>query len=90
MVFPLSLSSIGCRELGRLLEIFYKSCPCRLLVYVLWMSLRIHGFTSLRCCEWIGYVFDIIFCSRIFIVYMLWVLLLRLVIVGCKLDMLMM
>ena len=70
MVILLSLSSVGCGELGRLLEIFYESCSCRLLVYVLWMSLRLHGFTSLRCCEWIGYRFDIIFCSGSFLVYM--------------------
>ena len=69
MVIPLSLSSFGCGELGRLLEIFYESCSCRLLVYVLWMSL-IHGLTSLRCCAWIGYRFDIIFCGGNFLVYM--------------------
>jgi len=51
IVIPLSLSSVGCGELGRLLQIFYESCSCRLLVYVLWLSLRLHGFTSLRCCE---------------------------------------
>lgn len=90
MVIPLSLSSIGCGELGRVLETCYESCSCRLLVYVLWMSLRLHGFTSLRCCEWIGYRFDIIFCSGSFLVYMWQVLLLRLVIAGCRLDMLMM
>ena len=70
MVIPLSLSSIDCGELGRLLEIGYKSFSCKLLVYVLWMSLRLHGFTSLRCCEWIGYKFDIIFCSGSFMLYM--------------------
>lgn len=70
MVIPLSLSSIGCGELGRLLETCYESCSCRLLVYVLWMSLRLHGFTSLRCCEWIGYRFGIMFCSGCFLVSM--------------------
>ena len=35
MVIPLSLFSIGCEELGRVLENFYESCSCRLLVYVL-------------------------------------------------------
>ena len=29
--------------------------------FVLWMSLRLHGFTSLKSCEWIGYSFGIIF-----------------------------
>ena len=90
MVIPLSLSSIGCEELRRLLEIFYKSCSCRLLVYVLWMSLILHGFTSLKCSEWVGYKFDIIFCSGSFLVYMWLVFFLRLVIVGYTLDMLMM
>ena len=61
MVIPLSLSSIGSGELGRVLGNFYDIFICRLLVYVLWMSLILHGFTSLRCCEWIGYRFDIIF-----------------------------
>ena len=61
MVIPLSLSSGGCGELGRLLETCYESFSCRLSVYVLWMSLILHGFTSLRCCEWIGYRFHIIF-----------------------------
>ena len=61
MVIPLSLSFVGCEELGRVLEMCYESCSYRILVYVLWMSLRLHGFTSLRCCEWIGYRFDIIF-----------------------------
>ena len=89
MVLYLSLSFVGCGELGRLLEIFYKIFSCKLLVYVLWMSLRLHGFTSLRC-EWIGYRFDIIFCSGIFLVYMWQVLLLRLVIVGYGLDVLIM
>ena len=90
MVIPLSLSSVGCGELGRVLDTFYESCSCRLLVYLFWISLRLYGFTSLRCCEWIGYRFDIIFCSGSFLVYMWKVLLLRLVIVGCRLDMLMM
>ena len=84
MVIPLSLSSIGCGELGRL------SCSCRLLVYVLWMSLRLHGFTSLRCCEWIDYRFDIIFCSGSFLVYMWQVFLLSPFISSYRLDMLMM
>ena len=90
MVIPLSLSSIGCGELRKLLEIFYESYSCRILVYVLWMSLRLHGFTSLRCCEWIGYRFDIIFCSGNSLVYMWQVFLLRLVIAGYRLDILMM
>ena len=90
MVILLSLSSVGCGELGRLLDIFYDNFSCRLLVYVLWMSLRLHGFTSLRCCEWIGYRLDIIFCSGSFLVYMWQVFLLRLLIVGYRLDMLMM
>ena len=89
MVITLSLSSVGYGDLGRLLETCYESCSCRLLVYVLWMSLRLHGFTSLRCCEWISYIFDIIFCSGRFLVYMWQVFLLRLVIIGYKLDMLM-
>ena len=55
MVITLSLSSVGCGELGRVLEICYESCSCKLLVYVLWMSLRLHGLISLRFCEWIGY-----------------------------------
>ena len=70
MVIPLSLSSFGYEELGRALETFYESFSCRLLVYVLWMSLRLHGFTFLRYCEWIGYRFDIIFCNGSFLVYM--------------------
>ena len=82
MVITLSLSSIGCGELGRALETFYESCSYKIVVYVLWMSLRLHGFTSLRCCEWISYRFDIIFCSGSFMVYMWQVLLLRLVITG--------
>ena len=90
MVSPLSLSFVGCGELGRELEICYESCSCRLLVYALWISLRLHGFTSLRCCEWIGYTFDIIFCSGSFLVYMWQVFLLRFVIAGYRLDMLMM
>ena len=90
MVIPLSLSSIGYGELGRALETCYESCSCMLLVYVLWISLRVHRFTSLRCCEWIGYRFDIIFCNGSFLVYMWQVLLLRLVILGYRLDMLMM
>ena len=90
MVILLSLSSIGFGELGRVLETCYKSCSCRLLVYVLWMSLRLNGFTFLRYCERIGYRFDIIFCSGSFLVYMWHVLLLRLVIAGYRLDMLMM
>ena len=61
MVIPLSLSSVGCGELGRILETFYKSCSCRLLVYVLWMSLRLYGFTSLRCCEWLAIDFTLSF-----------------------------
>ena len=89
MITILSLSSVGCGKLGRTLETYFESCPCRLLVYVLWMSLRLHGFTSLRCCEWIGYRFDIIFCSGSFLVYMWQVLLLRLVIAGYRLDMFM-
>ena len=60
---------------------------CRISIYVLWMSLILHGFTSLRCVEWIGYRFDIIFCSGSFLVYMWQVLLLRLVIAGYRLDM---
>ena len=67
---------------------FYDSFSCKLLVYVLQMSLRLYGFTSLRCCEWIGYRFDIIFCSGSFLVYMWQVFLLRLVIASCRLDML--
>ena len=89
MVIPLSLSFVGCGELGRALETYYESCSCRISVYVLWMSLRLYGFTSLRCCEWIGYKFDIIFCSGSFLVYMWQVLLLRLVIAGYRLDILM-
>ena len=90
MVIPLSLSSVGCGELGRALETCFESCSCRILVYVLLMSLRLHGFTSLRCCEWIGYRFDIIFCSGSFLVYMWKVFLLRLLIIGYIMDMLMM
>ena len=91
MVIPLSLSFVGCGELGRVLETFYEIFfSCRLLAYVLWMSLILHGFTSLRCCEWIGYKFDIIFCSGSFLVYMLQVLLLRLAIANYRLNMLMM
>ena len=82
MVIPLSLSSIGCGELGRALETCYESFSCRLLVYVLWMSLRLHGFTSLICYEWIHYRFNIIFCSGSFLVYMCHIFILRLVIVG--------
>ena len=89
MVIPLSLSSIGCGELGRLSNICYESCSCRLLIYALWIYLILHGFSSLICCEWIGYRFGIIFCSGRFMIYMWQVLLLRLVIVGCRLDMLM-
>ena len=89
MVITLSLSSFGCEEIGGVLETFYESCSCRLSVYVLWMSLILHGFTSLIWCECIGYTFDIIFCSGIFLVYMWQVLLLRLVIVVYRLDMLM-
>ena len=70
MVIPLSLSSVGCGELGRALETCYESCSCRISVDVLLMSLILHGFTSLRCCEWIGYRFDIILCSGSFLVYM--------------------
>ena len=90
MVITLYISSIGCGELGIVLETCYESWSCRLLVYVLWMSLILHEFTSLRCCEWIGYKFDIIFCSGIFLIYMWQVLLSRLVIAGYRLDMLMM
>ena len=90
MVIPLSLSFIGYGELGRVLETYYESFSCSLLVYVLWISLRLHGFTSLRCCEWVSYKFDIIFCSGSFLMYMCQVLLLRLVIAGYRLDMLMM
>ena len=90
MVIPLSLSSVCCGDIERVLETCYEIFSFSLLVYVLWMSLRLHGFTSLRCCEWIGYRFDIIFCSGNFLVYMWQVLLLRLVIVGYRLDMLMM
>ena len=57
MVIPLSLSPIGCGELGRALETCYESCSCRISVYVLWMSLRLHGFTYLRCCD--GLVIDL-------------------------------
>ena len=89
MVITLSLSPIGYGELGRALETCYESCSCRLLVYVLWISLRLHGFTSLRCCEWIDYRFDIIFCSGSFLVYMWPIFLLRLVNVDYILDMLM-
>ena len=67
---------------------FMRAFSCRLLVYVLWMSLRLHGFTFLRCCEWIR--FDIIFYSGNFLVYMWQVFLLRLMILGYRLDMLMM
>ena len=67
MVITLSLSSITCGELGRVLKTCYESCSCRISVYVLWISLRLHGFTSLRCCEWIGHRFDIIFCSGSFL-----------------------
>ena len=90
MVIPLSLSSIGCGELGRPFETFYVSFSCKLLVYVLWMSLRLHGFTSLIFCEWIDYRFGIIFYSGSFLVYMWQVLLLRLVSASFILDMLMM
>ena len=90
MVIILSHSSVGCGELERVLETCYESCSSRISVYVLWMSLRLHRFTSFRCCEWIGYRFDIIFYSGSFLVYMWQVLLLRLVIVGYRLDMLMM
>ena len=90
MVIPLSLSSIGYGELGRTLKTCYESCSFKLLVYVLWMSLRLHGFTSLRSCEWIGYRFDIIFSSGSFLVYMWQAFLLKLVIAGYRLDMLMM
>ncbi len=43
------------------METCYESCSCSLLVYVLWISLILHGFIYLRCCEWIGYRIDIIF-----------------------------
>ena len=59
-----------CGEFGRVLAMCYRSFSCRLLVYVLWMSLILHGFTSFRCFEWIGYRFDIIFCTGSFLVYM--------------------
>ena len=78
MVITLSLSFVDCGELWRVLETCYESYSCRLLVYVLWMSLRLHGFTSSRCCKWIGYRFDIIFCNGSFLVNMWQVLLLRL------------
>ena len=87
MVIHLSLSFVGCGELGRALETCYESYSCKILDYVLWMSLILHGFTSLRCVEWIGYRFDIIFCSGSFLVYMWQVLLLRLLMAGCRLDM---
>ena len=90
MVIHLSLSSIGCGELGRALETCYESCSYRLLVYVLWISSRLHGFTFLRCCEWFGYRFDIIFCRGSLMVYMWKVFILRLVIASYNLDMLMM
>ena len=70
MVIPLSLSSVGYVELGRALETCYESCSCKILVYVLWMSLILHGFISLRCYEWIGYRLDIFFYSRSFLVCM--------------------
>ena len=70
MIIPLSFSFVGCGELGRVLETFWEVYSCNLLVYVLWMSLILHEFTSLRYCEWIGYRFDIIFCSGSFMVYM--------------------
>ena len=69
MVIPLSLSFVGYGEIGRVFNIFYESCSYKLLVYVFLISLRLHGFTSLRHCEWIGYRFDIIFCSGSFLVY---------------------
>ncbi len=87
MVISLSLSFVGCGEFERLLETCYESYSCRILDYVLWMSLILHGFTSLRCVEWIGYRFDIILCNGSFLVYMWQALLLRLVIAGCRLDM---
>ena len=61
MVIHLSLSFVGYGELGRVLETCYESCSSRLLVYVLWMSLILHGFTFMRCCEGIGYIIDITF-----------------------------
>lgn len=90
MIILLSLSFVGCGELRRVLETCYGRCYCRLLVYVLWMSLILHGFTSMRCCKWISYRFEIIFCSGRFLVYMSQVLVSRLVIAGYILDMLMM
>ena len=39
MVIPLSHSFFGCGELRRVLETCYESCSCKVLVYVLWMSL---------------------------------------------------
>ena len=90
MVITLSLSSVGCGELGKVLQTCYESSSCKLLVYVLWLSLVLYGFTSLTCCEWIGYRFDIIFFSGSFLIYMWQILLLRLVIAGYRLDMLMM
>ena len=70
MVIPLSLSYVGCGELGRVLETCYESYSCKILVYVLWMSLILHEFTSMRSCKRIDYIFDIIFVSGIFLVYM--------------------
>ena len=90
MVITLSISSVGCGEFGRALKTCYESFSCRISIYIFWMSLRLHGLTSLRCYDWIGYRFDIIFCSGSFLVYMWQVFLLRLVIAGCRLDMLMM
>ena len=90
IAIPLSLSFFGHGELGRVLKTCYETYSCRLLVYVLWMSLRLCRSTSLGYCEWIGYRFDIIFCSGSFLVYMWELFLLRLVILGYRLDMLMM
>ena len=58
MVIPLSFSSVGCGELGRVLETCYESFSCRLSIYVLWMFLRLHGFTSLDVVS--GLVIDLI------------------------------
>ena len=90
IVIILSLSFVGCGELGRALETCYEIYSLRLLIYVSWMSLILNGFTSMRYCEWIGYRFDIIFCSGGFMVYMWKLFLLRLVITSYRLDILMM
>ena len=82
MVIPLYLSSVCFGELGRLLETCYESFSCKLLVYLVWMCLRLHVFTSMGCCEWIGYRFEIIFCSGSFLVHVWQVFHLRLLIGG--------